>query len=255
MSISRIAVCLMALFLCYDISAVMGSSPEKEDLRVMSYNVRNCIGMDDVRDIKRTATVINNIRPDVVAIQELDSMTRRSDGRYILGELAAATYMNAVYAPAIDYDGGRYGIGLLSREKPVSIRRYSLPGREEQRALVIVEFKKYAVACTHLSLTKEDAEASVRIIKDAIKQINKPMILCGDLNSHPDSKVIADFEGFMERISDNSFTFPASSPNETIDYIFLMKQGKRDLTKVSYRVVDAPVESDHRPIAADFTFK
>ena len=78
--------------------------------------------MDDVCDFQRIADVINHIHPEVVALQELDSMTHRSGQKYVLGEIAGRTQMHAYFAPAIDYDGGKYGIGLLTKEIPVSLK-------------------------------------------------------------------------------------------------------------------------------------
>ena len=99
--------------------------------------------MDDVCDFQRIADVINHIHPEVVALQELDSMTHRSGQKYVLGEIAGRTQMHAYFAPAIDYDGGKYGIGLLTKEIPVSLKTMTLPGREEARALIMAEFDNY----------------------------------------------------------------------------------------------------------------
>ena len=67
--------------------AVLG----QDTLKVMTYNVRHCAGMDLVLDYDRTAAVIVQQQPDVVALQELDSMTDRSEQRYQLDELASRT--------------------------------------------------------------------------------------------------------------------------------------------------------------------
>lgn len=74
-------------------------------LRLMTYNVRNARGMDNSCNYQRVANVINNARPDVVAVQELDSMTARSNGTDVLRELAERTQLHPYFAPAIDYDG------------------------------------------------------------------------------------------------------------------------------------------------------
>ena len=120
-------------------------------VQIMSYNVRHCAGMDLVVDYDRTANVIINNQPDVVAIQELDSMTGRSGRKYQLEELAKRTDYFPVYGKAIDYDGGAYGVGVLTKEKPLSTKRIPLPG-EEPRVLLVVELKDYVIACTHLDL-------------------------------------------------------------------------------------------------------
>ena len=60
----------------------------------MSYNIRNGRGMDDVADFRRTAAVINKVCPDVVAVQEIDSVTGRSGGKDVLREIAGLTLMH-----------------------------------------------------------------------------------------------------------------------------------------------------------------
>ena len=112
----------------------------QRQVRVMSYNVRHCAGIDMVLDYDRTAAVISKHQPDVVALQELDSMTGRSSHRYQLGELAERTQYHSIFGSAIDYDGGKYGVGILTRENPVSVNRIPLPG-EEPRVLLVVELK------------------------------------------------------------------------------------------------------------------
>ena len=67
----------------------------QEFVKIMSYNVRSAKGMDNVRDCRRVAKVIMEQQPDVVAVQELDSMTNRSGNKYILGEIAQYAGMHA----------------------------------------------------------------------------------------------------------------------------------------------------------------
>ena len=90
----------------------------------MSYNVHNCIGLDNVRDYNRIANIIKQAAPDVVALQELDSITQRNDGVYALKELETLTGMHGLFASAIPFQGGSYGIGLLSKEQPLSYKTF-----------------------------------------------------------------------------------------------------------------------------------
>ena len=227
------------------------SAFSQDYLKLMSYNVRNTKGMDGVRDYQRIANVIINESPDVVAIQELDSMTTRSEQKYVLGELAERTQMHAHYVPAISFQGGKYGIGILSREKPLNIKAMSLPGREEKRALMVAEFEDYFFACTHLSLTEEDRLASLEIIKSCITQSQKPFFLAGDLNDTPDSKFIKALqEDFQILTNTKKATYPAPEPTETIDYIAAWKSRTDDFAVLSTQVLEEPLASDHRPITA-----
>lgn len=224
-------------------------------LRIMSFNVRNGKGMDDVSNYQRTADAILKLGPDVVAIQELDSVTGRSGQKYVLGELAQGTLMYPTYAPAIDYDGGKYGIGMLSKEKPLSHRYIALPGREEARALLVVEFEKYIYCCTHLSLTEEDRMLSLPLIKEIAASAHKPLFFAGDLNAHPTSKFIQELQkDFVILTNMKQFTFPADKPSETIDYIATYARDTTAFTRISSYVADEPVVSDHRPIVTNIIF-
>ena len=238
---TTILLCMLALAI---------SAYSQDYLRLMSYNIRNTKGMDGIHNIQRIANVIINEAPDVVAIQELDSMTTRSGQKYVLGELADRTQMHAIYAPAISFQGGKYGIGILSRQKPMGIKIYPLPGREESRMLMVAEFKDYYFACTHLSLTEEDRLASLDIIKSSTKKSHKPYFLAGDLNDQPESKFIQALQQDFQILTNTKHaTFPAPKPTETIDYIAAWKHNTNDFANLSARVLEEPIASDHRPLS------
>ena len=229
--------------------AMVASAHSQDYLKLMSYNIRNAKGMDNVRNVQRIVNVINNEAPDVVAVQELDSMTTRSNQTYVLAEVAERTQMHASYAPAISFQGGKYGIGILSKEKPLDIRTFPLPGREEKRMLMVAEFKDYFFACTHLSLTEEDRLASLEIIKNSVRTNNKPFFLAGDLNDKPESEFIKALQQDFQILTNvKQATFPAPEPTETIDYIAAWKQQTNNLVTLSSQVVEEPLASDHRPI-------
>ncbi|WP_199715793.1 endonuclease/exonuclease/phosphatase family protein [Parabacteroides sp. TM07-1AC] len=244
----------MLLPLCNLYSQEKGAR-EDNTLRIMSYNIRNGRGMDDVSNFQRTADVINKVRPNVVAVQEVDSVTGRSGQIDVLRVLADKTLMFPIYAPAIDYDGGKYGIGMLAKEKPLGYRYLALPGREEERALLIVEFEKYIYCCTHLSLTGEDRLASLDIIRREAAKANKPLFIAGDFNAHPDSEVIKGIQkDFVILTNTKQPTFPADEPTETIDYIAAYAKDTTAFTRLSSWVVNEPAASDHRPIVTDIVF-
>lgn len=228
------------------------------EVRLMSYNVRNAIGVDGVMDYQRIASVIMHADPDVVALQELDSMTRRSRGRDLLASLAGATGMRATFAKAIDYDGGSYGIGVLSKQTPLSVRTVALPGSEEARRLLIVEFKDYVFACTHLSLTEADRMRSVELIGSAASGWEKPFFIAGDWNMEPDDAALQAMQQDFELVSNTGlYTYPADLPTACLDYIGVMRGTARNLEVVSADVIDVPDASDHRPVlvTVDFAVK
>ena len=247
------------LFICISIFFVTGytqSYPKTENtIRVMSYNIQNGKGMDNVTDYQRVADVITYVAPDVVALQELDSVTNRSKQADVLTRLAALTAMYPVYGASIPYDGGKYGIGVLSKEKPLSWKRIPLPGREEARSLLMVEFKKYVLCCTHFSLNADDRRTSVDMIDQAVKDFNKPVILAGDLNATPKMPVLEAFRKNWIVLSDTArFTFPSDKPNRTIDYILGYTPKGYTCSVWQYRVPNT-LASDHLPLFADIRLK
>lgn len=237
------------LFPLLFLTAFVSSCTQKETVNILSYNVHNCIGLDKERDYQRIADVILQAAPDVVAIQEVDSATTRNGGVYALGELAKHTQMHGIFGAAIPYQGGSYGIGILSKEKPIQHKVIPMPGREEERALIVAEFEKYVFCATHQSLTPEDQELSVPLITEALKDIRKPVFMAGDMNSLPTDKPQQMLAGHFITLSDTSaFTFPADKPDQCIDYIYAYS-GNNHRFKVEQRqVINEPVASDHRPI-------
>ncbi len=235
--------------------AAWAETPVRE-LRLMTYNVKGCTGMDNRIDYDRTAGVIAAQQPDVCALQELDSLTRRSGKRFVIDSLSRRTGMYGTFAQAIPYEGGGYGVGLLSKEKPLSVRRIALPGREEARVLLVAEFADYYFLVTHLSLTPEDRMRSVEMIDSVARTCpGKPVFLAGDMNFRPDSDPAkALFKTFQPLNDITQPTSPAPRPRSCIDYILRYK-GEACFSRTLHReVLNEPMASDHRPVVAHIEY-
>ena len=163
--------------------------------------------------------------------------------------------MHHTFGAAIDYKGGKYGVGVLTKEKPLSYYTVPLPCSDEPRVLLLVELSNYYFCCTHFSLLEEyRAEAVDIIIKEAAK-LNKPMVLAGDFNakrSERSIQTLAEHFEIFEKIGSQN-TFPAGVPNREIDY-FCLYQDNGDVATINdYRVLPEAVASDHRPIVIDMS--
>ena len=159
--------------------------------------------------------------------------------------------MHATFAPAINFQGGKYGIGILSKKQPISVHRIPLPGREEKRMILVAEFKHYVVACTHLSLTDEDRILSIPLIVEEARKWQKPFIIMGDLNDEPGSPFYCEMQKhflFLNPAYDK--TFPAGKPDICIDHVAVFMPTP-DATISYYRTwVGEETFSDHRPLHA-----
>jgi endonuclease/exonuclease/phosphatase family metal-dependent hydrolase len=224
--------------------------PKSESvLRIMTYNVRNCKGLDGRVDEERVAGVIRGVDADVVALQELDWNTRRFPAP-IISNLAVRVDRVATYGAAIDFDGGRYGVGVLSRETPLSVRQVPLPGNEK-RTLLLVEFERFVFGCTHLALEEEARMESARLVLDAVRDTGKPLFLAGDMNTGLHSPFHAVFgSGFTVLNDPRQNTFPADKPDRCIDFIYGYKN-RAGYAVLSSGVLHEPIASDHRPVYVD----
>ena len=66
-------------------------------LRMVSYNIRHGRGMDGRVDLARTARVLARLKPDLVALQEVDKICTRSGGVDIAKELGRRLKMHHAF--------------------------------------------------------------------------------------------------------------------------------------------------------------
>lgn len=235
------------------------------DLKVLSYNIHhaNPPSKKNIIDIDAVAKVIVDSRADIVALQEVDQVTKRSGNVsqiQLIAEKAGFKYYQ--FFKAINYDGGDYGIAILSRfpfEQPISI---PLPqkNKAEERVLayvkVTVNKTPFIFANTHLDATGNPANRDVQM-QEILKNFEKetlPVILCGDLNSIAGTTAINLLDSQFKRtcVENCDGTIPETNPNRTIDYI-AVKNWRWPLMK--HQVIAESYASDHRPLLATFNLK
>ena len=218
----------------------------------MSYNIRIGIGMDGETDLGRIADAINRITPDYVGLQEVDSVCERSFWVNQYAELAKHTGMYPIFAPATSRSKGLYGIAALSKVPPLSYRVISLPGKEEPRVLLCLEYKAYILFNTHFSLDKESRIESIKVINQIATEYDKPIIITGDFNMTPGSNEFEAMKSKWQLLSDPSIkTYPADRPRLRLDYIY--GDMKKNF-KVTKDVVVDVMSSDHLPLYIDVEF-
>lgn len=236
-------------------------------IRMMTYNIRHGVGMDNILSVERIARVISDAQADVVAVQEVDSATTRIGGRDLLGEIADSMGYVATFGPAIAFGGGKYGVGILSREHPLSISQVPLYDRSERRTILVAEFRDYVFACTHLPLNEEDRLQTVNRIDSTAASYSKPFFIAGDWNDSPNSATLQRIQRTFQLCSCLDATFPADAPTECIDYIAVYKHGclssnaashsrqsdaccqcrEGAFVTLSSQVIADSISSDHRP--------
>lgn len=226
---------------------------EPLEITVLSYNIKRGLGNDGETDIGRAAGLINRLKPDLVALQEIDHGVRRSgriDQMVVLEELTGLHGRFGVFMP---YQGGEYGMGLLSRFEILETTNHELPeGAEPRTALTsrvrLPNGEELILCDVHFYRTEEERLAQARTVVDLYGDTQVPMILAGDFNSRPGSAVMELIEQHWVNTDkgEDRFTMSATNPRSEIDFILYRPANRFEV--VSIDVLDEPVISDHRPV-------
>ena len=168
--------------------------------RLVTYNVGVFTKYVSDGSYQMIADMMTEGKADLVGISELDSCTVRTGRVFQLKKFAElmGKEWSYEYSRAMAYQGGAYGDGIASREKPVRAFAAPLPKGDgaEPRVMVVVEFEKYVFATTHLDHVSSLAQAGQvdeinKVIEREFGGSKKPVFLGGDFNARPDSPTIS----------------------------------------------------------------
>ena len=261
--LSRAALILILTFalLC----GVGSASPAKKTLRVMTYNIHVGVGMDKKLDLQRIADVINRERPDLVGLQEVDRGVKRTEGKDEIVELAALTRMDFAFAPNLDYQGGKYGVAILSRFPIDSTMHIMFENKREaeRRGMLSVQVNVGGTwvnfVTTHLDYQFEDGRLfETQQLMGNLEDMKGPLIVVADLNDTPNGsayqlmRTVFDDAWVVSRAKGDGFSYPADKPVKRIDHIFYRK-GTRVRAKKAW-VVET-LASDHVPVVAEIEIR
>jgi endonuclease/exonuclease/phosphatase family metal-dependent hydrolase len=168
--------------------------------------------------------------------------------------------MQAMFGGFMDYRGGRYGMAVLSRYPVVEWQNHRLPDGAEPRSALAARVEllrpgygkgpQLVVVGVHLYANAAERLAQAARLVELFADEEAPVILAGDFNSIPESKVMRLLEdaGGWQRPAKKgqAFTYPSEIPDREIDFI-LFRPGSR-FTVREHRVVEETVASDHRPV-------
>jgi endonuclease/exonuclease/phosphatase family metal-dependent hydrolase len=232
-----------------------------QTLRVMTYNIHVGVGMDKKLDLPRIAGVINAQHPDLVGLQEVDRGVARTQRIDEIAEIAKLTRMDYAFAFNLRYQGGQYGVAILSRFPIMATdhRLYQNTREAERRGFICAEVsvrgRLVNFVTTHLDYQYEDGRLfEAQQLLSALKDLKSPLIVVGDFND------IAAGQAYQlmryqfgdawteNRADDEGFSYPADKPARRIDYI-LFRSTDRVRTKRAWIV--ETLASDHVPVVAD----
>jgi endonuclease/exonuclease/phosphatase family metal-dependent hydrolase len=234
-------------------------------LRIATYNIHKCRGLDRRVRPARIAKVIREIGANVVALQEVLSIAGSGPDldqpRFLADELGFEMKFGAVRSSL----GGQYGNLVLSALPLGQGHLYdlSIAGREE-RGCLRVDVRLAEDATLHLfnvhlgTSVSERRQQGPRLLETVIRRsedLPGPRVLLGELNDWGSlfvSLLAAHFRGVDMRTHLGSRrTYPGLLPLFNLDHIYYDEA--LELTKLRlHRTPTALVASDHLPLVADF---
>lgn len=256
---------IILLLLLFSFSSPSAALPvaAKKTVRVMTYNIHVGVGMDKKLDLQRIADVINRERPDLVGLQEVDRGTKRTERKDEIAELAAMTRMDYAFAHNLDYDGGQYGVAILSRFliQDREHRMFENKREAERRGMLRIEVEigghRVSFATTHLDYQYQDGRLfeTEQLLK-FLEPVKIPLIVVADMNDEPRGSayklMLTQFADSWSDDKTNGLSYPADKPVKRIDYIFYRSSNGMRVKKV--RVIDTQA-SDHLPVVAELELR
>jgi endonuclease/exonuclease/phosphatase family metal-dependent hydrolase len=238
-------------------------------LRVATYNVHGCKGMDRRRSEARIAEVIAEMSVDVVALQELDLGRRRSGGADQTKLIAEQLGWYSHFHPAMRRDDEHYGNAIVSRYQLNFRRAVELPGRppffcRENRSAIEVSIEtnlgNVHIINTHLGLGWRERVVQAQLFTSAEWSAaiagDTPLILLGDFNSlrgsRPYRTLNRHLHDVRELIRETGpiHTFPTRFPVLVVDHIFV-NGAVQPVSVTVHRSPLARIASDHFPLMAE----
>lgn len=198
--------------------------------------------------------------PDLVTLQEIDSVTSRTNGVDQAAEIGRLTGLQPVFGRFMPYQGGAYGMALLSRWPITESSNYRLPDGVEPRTALsaIVASPKTGrslrLVGIHFYRTDRERLAQAATLEELLGDDAIPTILAGDFNSTPDSEVMVHLASSWEVVAKGAdhFTFPSYGPAREIDFVLIRPRHRFEV--FAQRLLDEPVASDHRPVVVEIIF-
>jgi endonuclease/exonuclease/phosphatase family metal-dependent hydrolase len=231
-------------------------------MRVATYNIHTCIGVDRRCDPARIAAVLREIDPDIACLQEVDAKRRLAPFADQWAYLGAATGLSVIAGDAIREHRGRFGNAILTRFPVLSVRTIDLSvGDYEPRGAIdadlLVGDRVLRVLATHLGLRLAERQWQANRLMTALGEAPAPrrpkphaVLLMGDLNEWRGRR--GCLRSFDRRLGPGAAprTFPSWMPVLPLDRIYVAGPvALRDIQV--YRSPLARLASDHLPLVAD----
>lgn len=234
-------------------------------LKVMTFNIQHALDYQkQIIDFDLFINTIKKYGADVCGLNEVRGVGPVADYTDQTNTIADGLGFNRYFGEAIKVQGtspygnaivGRYpfkSVETIAIPDPVTKRgKYGFESRCIIKAIADIDGKEVCFLVCHMGLNSSEQKNAVKTICKLLDEIEIPVILMGDFNTTPESKILKPIRKLMKDTDEfnstkNQGTYPSDKPNVKIDYIFY-----RDLKCLQTETIQE-IYSDHLPIVAEF---
>jgi endonuclease/exonuclease/phosphatase family metal-dependent hydrolase len=220
----------------------------REPLRVATWNIR----AGRTAPIEEIATEIQGMGADVIALQEVDVVARRTGWVDQPAALADALGFHYAFAASIKWSEGDYGLAVLSRWPIVDVQRHRLDGVEAAEPRIVLEVSVCADGRVlrlfnhHADGRAASRERGLAMLRQIVTPaVGSGIVVLGDFNDYADAPAVRGL--FEAGLTDLGAGADA---------------GTTDHGRIDYLLTDAPLSaagvsvwqterSDHHAVVAD----
>jgi endonuclease/exonuclease/phosphatase family metal-dependent hydrolase len=220
----------------------------------MTWNIHGAVGRNPRFDLERVVALVQSHRPDIVALQEIDS--RRAREAHVddpFSVLQAALGSHGVGAKAVSTTDGDYGQVLISRWPMTNteIHDLSFPEREPRRAIcsdIQTPAGPLRVIATHLGLSFRERRSQALALLGMLDGLRTTTVALGDFNDWLWAGSVRRQLGRVLPGYTRHRTFPSAWPLLHLDRLYLWP---REALVGSHTDPEARAISDHLPVVGD----
>lgn len=226
-------------------------------IKLMTYNIRGTIGMDNEYSADRIADVIRESGAQIICLQEVHT------GRAVSGNVDQPTALGKSLGMKVafqrNYRSGPGGLGnaVLTSFDLWQTRSHILTSQGEQRGVIEVQIitpeGPLTVFCTHFGLDHKERLTQAHELAELLNSTAAPKLACGDFNAQSDEASITELirsAGLFDADAGGPPTFDSARPNKRIDMILC----DPSITVMSTSVPTTQA-SDHLPLIAELLLR
>jgi endonuclease/exonuclease/phosphatase family metal-dependent hydrolase len=251
------------LISCISVTLIASQPRRAVEVKVMSFNIRHGLNVLDEPNLRDVLKIISENKPDLIALQAVDSLVDNGKVQFQLRQIAAQTGMHYLYGVADRFDNGAQGVGILSVWPFENTQLIDLPktaGSDPKVLLCGLVNPARGLTFRFCNSRLEYASVMDRSLQSAyINQmlVNsvQPVILGMDMGARPNEQPYFSFRKNWQDAAQGSQlqTWNEGLPGDRLDYIFALLNNKVRIK--NYRVIrNYPHVSDHYPILATIEF-